>query len=136
MKSKYFFLAAMLLAMPSTIMAQQNIQKAFDALLSDKITENKTRHVLDRDPQTGRMTALADVYDFTINSNSALERLKEVRKAFEKDKKDAYSVNSGLREKEGEDVDYSNFSNLFESMGFSPISLFVGDGRHQCLLAL
>ena len=131
MKSKYFFLAAMLLAMPSTIMAQQNIQKAFDALLSDKITENKTRHVLDRDPQTGRMTALADVYDFTINSNSALERLKEVRKAFEKDKKDAYSVNSGLREKEGEDVDYSNFSNLFESMGFSPISLFVGDGRHQ-----
>ena len=131
MKSKYFFLAAMLLAMPSTIMAQQNIQKAFDALLSDKITENKTRHVLDRDPQTGRMTALADVYDFTINSNSALERLKEVRKAFEKDKKDAYSVNSGLREKEGEDVDYSSFSNLFESMRFSPISLFVGDGIHQ-----
>ena len=114
MKSKYFFLAAMLLAMPSTMMAQQNIQKAFDALLSDKITENKTRHVLDRDPQTGRMTALADVYDFTINSNSALERLKEVRKAFEKDKKDAYSVNSGLREKEDEDVDYSSFSNLFE----------------------
>ena len=131
MKSKYFILAAMLLAMPSTIMAQQNIQKAFDALLSDKITENKTRHVLDRDPETGRMTALADVYDFTISSSSALNRLKDVRKAFETDKKEAYSVNSGLREKGVGDVDTESFSNLFESIGFAPVTLFVGDGKHQ-----
>ena len=131
MKSKYFILAAMLLAMPSTMMAQQNIQKAFDALLSDKITENKTRHVLDRDPESGRMTALADVYDFTISSSSALSRLKDVRKAFETDKKEAYSVNSGLREKGFGDVDTESFSNLFESIGFSPVTLFVGDGRHQ-----
>ena len=121
----------MLLAMPSTMMAQQNIQKAFDALLSDKITENKTRHVLDRDPETGRMTALADVYDFTITSSSALSRLKDVRKAFETDKKEAYSVNSGLREKGFGDVDTESFSSLFESIGFSPVTLFVGDGRHQ-----
>ena len=131
MKSKYFFLAVMLLAMPSTLLAQQNIQKAFDALLSDKITENKTRHVLDRDPATGRMTALADVYDFTITSSSALSRLKDVRKAFETDKKEAYSVNSGLREKGFGDVDTESFSSLFESIGFSPVTLFVGDGRHQ-----
>ena len=131
MKSKYIFLAAMLLAMPSTMMAQQNIQKAFDALLSDKIIENKTRHVLDRDPETGRMTALADVYDFTISSNSALERLKDIRKAFETDKKEAYSVNSGLREKGIGDVDTESFSNLFESIGFAPVTLFVGDGKHQ-----
>ena len=131
MKSKYFILAAMLLAMPSTMMAQQNIQKAFDALLSDKITENKTRHVLDRDPETGRMTALADVYDFTISSSSALNRLKDVRKAFETDKKEAYSVNSGLREKGVGDVDTESFSNLFESIGFAPVTLFVGDGKHQ-----
>ena len=131
MKSKNFILAAMLLAMPSTMMAQQNIQKAFDALLSDKITENKTRHVLDRDPQTGRMTALADVYDFTISTSSALERLKDVRKAFEKDKKEAYSVNSGLRDKGLGDVDTESFSSLFESIGFAPVTLFVGDGKHQ-----
>lgn len=130
MKSKFFILAAMLMAMPSTIMAQQNIQKAFDALLSDKITENKTRHVLDRDPQTGRMTALADVYDFTISSSSALERLNDVRKAFDKDKKDAYSVNSGVRE-EGEDREEESFSSLFESIGLSSVSLYVGDGKHS-----
>ena len=131
MKNKNFILAAMLLAMPSTIMAQQNIQKAFDALLSDKITETQTRHVLDRDPETGRMTALADVYDFTISSSSALNRLKDVRKAFETDKKDAYSVNSGLREKGVGDVDTESFSTLFESIGFAPVTLFVGDGKHQ-----
>ena len=131
MKSKNFILAAMLLAMPSIMMAQQNIQKAFDTLLSDKITENKTRHVLDRDPETGRMTALADVYDFTISSSSAISRLKDVRKAFETDKKEAYSVNSGLREKGSGDVDTESFSSLFESIGFAPVTLFVGDGRHQ-----
>ena len=131
MKNKNFILAAMLLTMPSTMIAQQNIQKAFDALLSDKITENNTRHVLDRDPETGRLTALADVYDFTISSNSALERLKNVRKAFEIDKKDAYSVNSGLREKGIGEDDHESYANLFETIGFAPVTLFVGDGRHQ-----
>ena len=131
MKNKNFILAAMLLTMPSTMIAQQNIQKAFDALLSDKITENNTRHVLDRDPETGRLTALADVYDFTISSNSALERLKNVRKAFEIDKKDAYSVNSGLREKSIGEDDHESYANLFETIGFAPVTLFVGDGRHQ-----
>lgn len=131
MKNKNFILAAMLLVMPSILMAQQNIQKAFDALLSDKITENSTRHVLDRDPETGRLTALADVYDFTISSNSALERLKNVRKAFETDKKDAYSVNSGLREKAIGEDDNESYASLFENIGFAPVTLFVGDGRHQ-----
>ena len=130
MKSKNFILAAMLMAMPSTIMAQQNIQKAFDALLKEKITETKTQHVYDSDSETDRMTALADVYDFTISSNSALERLKDVRKAFDKDKKDAYSVNSGIRE-EGEDAEKESFSSLFESIGLAPVTLFVGDGKHS-----
>ncbi|SEA76229.1 hypothetical protein SAMN04487851_11365 [Prevotella sp. tc2-28] len=131
MKSRNLILAAMLLAMPSTIMAQQNIKKAFDALLNEKITENRENHVLDRDPETGRMTAMADVYDFTISSKSALERLDDVRKAFEIDKKDAYSVNSGIREKGGEDGELESFASLFENIGFPSVSLFVGDGKHS-----
>lgn len=120
----------MLLAMPSTMMAQQNIKKAFDALLNEKITDNRASHVLDRDTETGRMTAMADVYDFTISSKSALERLNDVRKAFEIDKKDAYSINSGIREKGGEDTEVEPFSSLFESLGFPSVSLSVGDGKH------
>ena len=131
MKSRNLILAAMLLAMPSTIMAQQNIKKAFDALLNEKITENRASHVLDRDPETGRMTAMADVYDFTISSKSALDRLDDVRKAFEIDKKDAYSVNSGIREKGGEDGELESFASLFENIGFPSVSLFVGDGKHS-----
>lgn len=131
MKSRNFILAAMLLAMSSTMMAQQNIKKAFDALLNEKITENKASHVLDRDPETGRMTAMADVYDFTISSKSALERLDDVRKAFERDKKDAYSVNSGSRKKVGDNAEIEGFASIFESIGFSSVSLFVGDGRHS-----
>lgn len=131
MKSRNFILAAMLLAMPSTMMAQQNIKKAFDALLNEKITENKASHVLDRDPETGRMTAMADVYDFTISSKSALDRLDDVRKAFEKDKKEAYSVNSGIREKGGEDGELESFASLFENIGFPSVSLYVGDGKHS-----
>ncbi|MBE6271925.1 MAG: hypothetical protein E7101_13415 [Prevotella ruminicola] len=130
MKSRNLILAAMLLAMSSTMMAQQNIKKAFDALLNEKITDNRASHVLDRDPETGRMTAMADVYDFTISSKSALERLDDVRKAFEKDKKDAYSINSGIREKGGEDTEVEPFSSLFESLGFPSVSLSVGDGKH------
>ena len=130
MKSKNFIIATMLMVMPSTMLAQQNIQKAFDALLNEKISEIKSRHVLDRDSETGRKTAQADVYDFTISSSSALECLNDVRKAFDKDKENAYSVNSSIRE-EGEDVEKGSFSSLFESMGIAPVSLFVGDGKHS-----
>ena len=130
MKSKNLIIATMLMVMPSTIMAQQNIQKAFDALLNEKISETKSSHVLDRDSETGRKTAQADVYDFTISSSSALERLNDVRKAFDKDKDNAYTVKSGIRE-EGKDAEKGSFSSLFESMGIAPVSLFVGDGKHS-----
>ncbi len=131
MKSRNLILAAMLLAMPSTIMAQQNIKKAFDALLNEKITENKTRHVLEEDSETGRLKAMCDVYDFTISTSSALERLKEARKAFDKDLKDAYSVNTALRDKDGDDVEKGSFASLFESIGFAPVTLYVGDGSQE-----
>ena len=131
MKSRNLILAAMLLAMPSTIMAQQNIKKAFDALLNEKITENKTQHVLEEDSETGRLKAMCDVYDFTISTSSALERLKEARKAFDKDLKDAYSVNTALRDKDGDDVEKGSFASLFESIGFAPVTLYVGDGSQE-----
>ena len=131
MKSRNLILAAMLMVMPSTIMAQQNIKKAFDALLNEKITENKTQHVLEEDSETGRLKAMCDVYDFTISTSSALERLKEARKAFDKDLKDAYSVNTALRDKDGDDVEKGSFASLFESIGFAPVTLYVGDGSYS-----
>ena len=132
MKSKYFILAAMLLAMPSTMMAQQNIQKAFDALLNDKISESKTQHIFERDPESGRKSAQADVYDFVITTPSALERLKDIRKAFDKDKEAAYSLNSGSRKSiEQADNDEGLFGVIDALRNIAPITLAVGDGSSQ-----
>lgn len=39
MKTKNIILAALLTAMPAAMTAQENIQKAFEALLNDKIVE-------------------------------------------------------------------------------------------------
>ena len=83
-------LTAMLMAMPSALMAQQNIEKAFEALLNEKNVEIKTQHSLERDPETGKKTAQADVYDFVVTDPSVLCYVKDIQKAFEKDKEAAY----------------------------------------------
>ncbi|MBR3726340.1 MAG: hypothetical protein IKN21_01890 [Prevotella sp.] len=95
MKTKNIILAALLTAMPAAMTAQENIQKAFEALLNDKIVETKTQHSLERDPETGQKSAQADVYDFVVTNASALSRIKDIEKAFEKDKNAAYQIRSG-----------------------------------------
>ena len=136
MKSKHFILAAIMLAMPSTIMAQQNIQNAFDALLNEKITETKTQHILERDPETGRKSAQADVYDFTVTGSSALERIKDICKAFDKDKDTAYKINSDFRKDDGftSDSDVDGLMGTLQAIRkeMYPMTLIVGDGKsHQ-----
>ena len=61
MKSKNLILSAMLMALPSTLMAQQNIQKAFDALLKDKIveTDRKSTRLNSSHIATSRMPSSA-----------------------------------------------------------------------------
>lgn len=95
MKTKNIILAALLTAMPAAMTAQENIQKAFEALLNDKIVETKTQHSLERDPETGQKSAQADVYDFVVTNASALSRIKDIEKAFDKDKNAAYQIRSG-----------------------------------------
>lgn len=106
-------LTAMLMALPSALMAQQNIEKAFEALLNEKNVEIKTQHSLERDPETGKKTAQADVYDFVVLSPTGLTRIKAVQKAFEKDKEAAYQ--------------YRTVSHP----GSDYMSLAVGDGKSQ-----
>ena len=95
MKTKNIILAALLTAMPAAMTAQENIQKAFNALLNDKIVETKTQQSLERDPETGQKSAQADVYDFVVTNASALSRIKDIEKAFDKDKNAAYQIRSG-----------------------------------------
>ena len=101
------------MALPSVLMAQENIEKAFKALLNEENVEIKTQHSLERDPETGKKTAQADVYDFEVSSPTGLSRIKAIQKAFEKDKNAAYQ--------------YRTVSHP----GSDYMSLSVGDGKSQ-----
>ena len=133
MKSKNLILSAMLMALPSTLMAQQNIQKAFDALLKDKIVETKTQHTLERDPETGRKTAQADVYDFTLPTLYARKHIKEIQEAFEKDKNAAYTYRTGTHRQDevNERVDKKRHETMLSVIHYSRIQIAVGDGKHN-----
>ena len=101
------------MALPSALMAQENIEKAFKALLNEENVEIKTQHSLERDSETGKKTAQADVYDFEVSSPTGLSRIKAIQKAFEKDKNAAYQ--------------YRTVSHP----GSDYMSLSVGDGKSQ-----
>ena len=115
MKSRNMILTAMLTVLPSAMMAQQNIQKAFDALLNEKDIEIKAQHSLDKDPDTGKKEGEMDLYDFVIQSPSSLakELIKDIELAFEKDKDAAYQYRT---------VSYPRSDYM---------SLAVGDGKSQ-----
>ena len=103
----------MLTALPSVLLAQQNIQKAFDALLNENIVEIKTQHTLERDPETGKKKAQMDIYDFEIANPTGISRIKDIQRAFDKDKETAYELRSG------------------DHAGNNYHTLAVGDGRSQ-----
>ena len=71
MKSKSIIIACLFMLSPIVSMAQENIQKAFEALRASKeIKEVSARHSLDKDPDTGEMEGLEDTFDFMIGKAS------------------------------------------------------------------
>ena len=115
MKSKSLILTAMLTALPSVLLAQQNIQKAFDELLNENIVEIKTQHALERDPETGKKKAQMDIYDFEVANPTGISRVRDIQRAFDKDKEAAYELRSG------------------DHAGNNYPTLAVGDGRSQAV---
>ena len=113
MKSKSLILSAMLIAMPSALMAQQNIQKAFDALLKQKqVIKVVAHHDMEKDPETGVKKGQADVYDFTLPAGNPWRQLVlDIEDAIHKDSENAYSVSSSENNK-----------------GVNYVTLVVGDG--------
>lgn len=116
MKSKSLILSAMLIAMPSALMAQQNIQKAFDALLKQKqVIKVVAHHDMEKDPETGVKKGQADVYDFTLPAGNPWRQLVvDIEDAIYKDSENAYSVSSSENNK-----------------GVNYVTLVVGDGRSE-----
>lgn len=89
--------ATILMLSATAANAQQHVQKAFEALLNEKYVEIKTQHSLEKDPDTGIKEGEMDVYDFEFPSPTSKQQqlIKDIQQAFEKDKEQAYSLNSG-----------------------------------------
>lgn len=106
----------MLIAMPSSLMAQQNIQKAFDALLKQKqVIKVTAHHDMEKDPETGVKKGQADVYDFTLPAGNPWRQLVlDIEDAIYKDSENAYSVSSSENNK-----------------GVNYVTLVVGDGSSE-----
>lgn len=106
----------MLIAMPSALMAQQNIQKAFDALLKQKqVIKVTAHHDMEKDPETGVKKGQADVYDFTLPAGNPWRQLVlDIEDAIHKDSENAYSVSSSENNK-----------------GVNYVTLVVGDGSSE-----
>ena len=98
MKSKSIILTAMLTALPSALMAQQHIEKAFEALrVNDYQEETMSRHQVDKAQDTGVMEGMSDEYEFKITKVNAASKqlISDIRNAFTKDREAAYKVSSG-----------------------------------------
>lgn len=88
----------MLTAVPTALMAQQHIEKAFEVLKSsDCQEETMSRHHVDKNPETGIVEGMSDEYEFKITKVNAASKqlITDVRNAFAKDREDAYSMESG-----------------------------------------
>jgi len=124
MKSKNIFIAGLLMLLPTVSMAQENIQKAFDALRQSKdIKEVFARHSLDKDPDTGAMEGLEDTYDFMITNPKAKHLVDDIRKAFQQDEPEAYNVSSGTH---GSNENYVSLAVGNSSNGGVAIGLMKG----------
>ena len=87
-------LSLMFAVIPLTAAAQNNIKKAFDAIIKCPEAQITESHTLDKDPSTGVKTGQSDVYRFELPTDKA-NLLDNVVSAFDKDAELAYSVNKG-----------------------------------------
>ena len=124
MKSKSIFITGLFMLLPAVSMAQENIQRAFDALRQSKeIKEVSARHSLDKDPDTGMMEGLEDTYDFMIRNPKARHLVDDIRKAFQQDEPQAYNVSSGSH---GNSEDYVSLAVGNSKKGGVAIGLMQG----------
>ena len=86
-------LTVMLMVLPSALMAQQSIQKMFENWQGDNRVRMKSQHFLERDPETGRMEAMFDVYDGMMPNDALGKQLvKATQTVFEREKESAYQI--------------------------------------------
>ena len=117
-------IVGIMILMPTAVVAQENIQKAFDALrMSRNQKEINARHSLEKNPDTGMMEGLEDTYDFLITDPSARHLVDDIQKAFKQDESKAYNVSSGTN---GNSEDYVSLAVGDSNSGGVAIGLMKG----------
>jgi hypothetical protein len=98
MKSKSIIMVGLFLLLPFTATAQQQIEKAFEALRQSKAQKEVwSEHTIEKDPETGKLEGLSDIYDFQITNTQKKELITAIEQAFRLDENKAYSVRTGNR---------------------------------------
>ena len=86
MKSKNVIMVGLFLLMPFTATAQQQIEKAFEALRQSKAQKEVwSEHTIEKDPETGKLEGLSDIYDFLITNPQKKELVTAIEQAFRQD---------------------------------------------------
>lgn len=93
MKNRQTLALGMLLMLPLAVQAQENIQRAFNALIHDSSAQIGTTHKVNRDPETNVREGQLDAYTFTVPL-SKRSLVENVERAFDRDRNKAYSLNT------------------------------------------
>lgn len=90
--------------LPLVTQAQQHIKAAFDALVQDNSVELSVEHKLEKDPDTGEKESQFDFWEFTLPKSKQL-LVNNIRRAFDQDSEQAYSISTGSNSRGGEGVE-------------------------------
>ena len=91
-------MVGLFLLLPFTATAQQQIEKAFEALRQSKAQKEVwSEHTIEKDSETGKLEGLSDIYDFLITSPQKKELVTAIEQAFRLDENKAYSVRTANR---------------------------------------
>jgi len=90
--------------LPLVTQAQQHIKAAFDALVQDNSVELSVEHKLEKDPETGIKESQFDFWEFTLPKSKQV-LLKNIQRAFDLDREQAYSISTGSNSRGGEGVE-------------------------------
>ena len=90
--------------LPLVTQAQQHIKAAFDALVQDDSVELSVEHKLEKDPETGEKESQFDFWEFTLPKSKQV-LVKNIQRAFDLDREQAYSISTGSNSRGGEGVE-------------------------------
>ena len=90
--------------LPLVTQAQQHIKAAFDALVQDSSVELSVEHKLEKDPETGQRESQFDFWEFKLPKSKQV-LVKNIQRAFDLDREQAYSISTGSNSRGGEGVE-------------------------------